>query len=313
MQLGFIGLGLMGDPMATSLRRHGIPLTVWNRSQPALDRLAAAGATVAGTAYEVVGSCDATIVMLADAAAVTTVLDPTGPAFRDAVRGRGIIHMGTTAPTFSAWLDEHVRAAGGWYVEAPVSGSRVPAAAGQLVAMVAGEPTLLDGLAGPLDAMCAQVLRCGRPPNAMRMKLAVNVLLIGMVTALAEAWHFADSHDLDLSTFAHAVRSGQLAAPVVGVKLDKLLTDDLAPQAALADVLRNADLISAAARESVIPVPVLETCRALLSAAVGAEWGHLDMVGVVRAYAGQSPIANDPADSNHAPLVPSHPLGERRD
>ena len=288
MQVGFIGLGLMGEPMAANVRRHGIPLTVWNRSRPAADRLVEAGATRAATAYEVVGSCDATIVMLADAEAVARVLAPAGATFRAAVRGRGIVHMGTTDPSFSAWLDARVRESGGWYVEAPVSGSRVPAAAGTLVAMTAGPSDRLDELATVFEAMCAQVLRCGLPPKATQMKLAINVLLIDMVTALAEAWQFAERQGLDLATFAEAVRSGQLSAPVVKVKLDKLTDNDLTPQAALADVLRNAELIRSAAREAGVPVPVLEACHGLLVDAVGSGLGPLDMVGVVRAFPGRA-------------------------
>lgn len=284
MHFGFIGLGLMGEPMALNLRRHGIPLTVWNRSHPATERLAAAGATVAERAYDVLRCCDATIVMLANAAAIDAVLAPGSAEFRSAVRGRGLVHMGTTSPTTSAALDEQVREAHGWYVEAPVSGSCVPAAAGELVAMVAGPAGRIDDMTPALAAMCAHVVRCGVPPDATRMKLAVNVLLIGMVTALAEAWHFASRQGLDLETFAATVRSGQLAAPVVGVKLDKLLRDDLAPQAALADVLTRADLIADAAREAAIPIPLIEVCRALLGSAVAAGLGQLDMVGVAGAY-----------------------------
>lgn len=281
MRLGFIGLGLMGEPMAANLRRAGIPLTVWSRSPDPCARLAGLGADVAAGPTAVLAASDATIVMLAHEQAIEATLEPGGRDFGDAVRGHGVVHMGTVSPAYSAQLDRSVRTAGGWFVEAPVSGSRRPAEAGELVAMVAGPTDRIDGLTPALETMCRLVLRCGEPPSATRMKLAVNTLLIGMVTALAESWRLAGRLGLDHEVFAEAVRSGQLAAPVVLTKLDKLLAGDLSPQAGLADVRRNAQLIAAEAAAAETPVPLLAAALTLLDAAVAAGHADLDMVGVL--------------------------------
>lgn len=283
MLVGFIGVGLMGEPMAANVVQAGFDVRVWNRSQPPLTRLEAAGATRAGTPWEVLRSCDATIVMLSTEDVIADVLRPDGKEFRAAIAGHGLVHMATTSAEFSARLGEAVRGAGGWYVEAPVSGSRAPAETGQLVAMTAGDSDRLDELEPVLAAMCHRVLRCGEPPAGTRMKFAVNIYLIALVTALAEAYHFAQAQHLDLSTFAEAVNSGQMACPIAAVKLDKLQRGDLRPQAAIPDVYKNNRLIAEAARHARLSTPLLDTCHDLYREALDNGLAGLDMVGVVRA------------------------------
>lgn len=283
MVIGFIGVGLMGEPMAANVIRRGFHVRVWNRSQPALTRLRTAGATVLDTPWDVLHSCDATIVMLSTEEVVTEVLRPTSSEFRSAVAGRGLVHMATTSAEFSAGLGQAVREAGGWYAEAPVSGSRAPAEKGQLVAMAAGDADRLDELEPVLAAMCARVLRCGTPPDGTRMKFAVNIYLISLVTALAEAYHFAQAQRLDLSTFVEAVNSGQMASPIAAVKLDKLQRGDLSPQAAIPDVEKNNRLITEAARRARLSTPLLDTCHALYREALHNGFSELDMIGVIHA------------------------------
>lgn len=283
MLVGFIGAGLMGEPMATNVVQAGFDVCVWNRSRPALTRLEAAGATRAATPWDVLRRCDATILMLSTADVLTDVLRPDSSKFRTAIADHGLVHMATTSAEFSAHLGEVTRSAGGWYVEAPVSGSRTPAEMGQLVAMAAGDNDRLDELEPVLAAMCHRVLRCGQPPAGTRMKFAVNIYLIALVTALAEAYHFAQAEHLDLTTFVEAVNSGQMASPIAAVKLDKLQRGDLSPQAAIPDVYKNNQLISEAARRARLATPLLDTCLDLYREALDNGFADLDMVGIVRA------------------------------
>lgn len=282
MRVGFIGVGLMGEPMATNLVRAGHDVCVWNRSEPAAARLAALGARRAESPWQVISRSAATVVMLATEEVIDAVLRTRESRFADAIAGRGLVHMGTTSPDFSAALGESVRAAGGWYVEAPVSGSRAPAQAGQLVAMTAGDDARLDELSDVFAAMCRLVLRCGQPPSATRMKFAVNIYLIAVVTALAEAYHFAQAQELDLEVFADAIKSGQMASPIAGVKLDKLRHEDFSPQAAIPDVYRNNRLIAEAARQARLATPLLDVCHDLFRETAAGKFGGLDMIGVLR-------------------------------
>jgi len=191
--------------------------------------------------------------------------------------------MATTSPSYSRALEAAVRGAGGRYVEAPVSGSREPARAAQLVAMLAGEPAAVAEVRPLLDPMCRDTVVCGAVPNALVMKLAVNLFLITMVTGLAEAVHFAERHGLDLDQFVAVLDAGPMASAVSGVKAAKLIAQDHAVQASITNVLENNRLIAVAAREASIASPLLDVCHALYGETQAAGLGDTDMVAVIRA------------------------------
>jgi 3-hydroxyisobutyrate dehydrogenase len=191
--------------------------------------------------------------------------------------------MGTTAAAYSRALEVDIRAAGGRYVEAPVSGSRKPAEAGQLVAMLAGDADAVAAVQPLLAPMCKQAMGCGAVPNALLMKLAVNLFLISSVTGLAESLHFAAQHGLDLEQFSSIINAGQMASDMSRVKTPKLVARDFSVHAAIADVLKNNRLVAEAAREAGIASPLLDVCHALFGETLALGHGTEDMVAVVKA------------------------------
>ncbi|MBF5046131.1 NAD(P)-dependent oxidoreductase [Aggregicoccus sp. 17bor-14] len=282
-ELGFIGLGLMGQPMALNLARAGTPLVVWNRSADKCEPLRAAGAQVTASAAEVFERAHTVILMLADGDSIDAVLGRGTPRFAQLVAGRTVVHMGTTSPEYSRGLEADLRAAGAQYVEAPVSGSRKPAEAGQLVAMLAGAPEAVEAVRPLLRPMCHEAVPCGAVPNALLMKLSVNLFLITMVTGLAEAVHFAERQGLSLDTLRAVLDAGPMASSVSRVKAQKLVAGDFAAQAAAADVLKNNQLVAEAARRAQLASPLLDACHALYRETVALGHGGEDMVAVVRA------------------------------
>lgn len=283
--IGFVGLGIMGRPMAMRLARSGLPLVVWNRSAPAVDELVAAGARRASTPADVFAECETVLVMLRNEEAADHVLRGAPGGLAALVRGRTVVNMGTMSPSYSAALAAEVETAGGAYVEAPVSGSRRPAEDGTLVAMVAGRPEVVRRVVPLLDRMCAQVTVCGPVPAGLTMKLAANVFLIALVTGLAEAFHFGQQHGLDLHQLRDILDAGQMSSPISRVKTAKLVDADLTPQAAVSDVAMNTELIVAAAAEAGIAAPVSELSRQLYRRAVERGDGSLDVIGIIRTIA----------------------------
>jgi len=282
-RLGFVGLGLMGEPMAVNLVRAGVPLTVWNRTSGKDVELRALGAQIAMSPDEVFDECDVVFAMLADEAALDAVLGRRPVGFDRRIEGHTLVHMGTTTPGYSAGLDAAVRAAGGSYVEAPVSGSRLPAQRGELVAMLAGEPAAIESVSPWLAPMCRQSVVCGAVPNALSMKLAVNLYLITMVVGLTEAVQLARASGLDLRALAAVLDAGPMASDVSTVKLGKLLDADFSAQAAAADVLKNSELVAAATRAAGVASPLLEASRDLYGETVALGHGAADMIVVIRA------------------------------
>ncbi|MFI5567074.1 NAD(P)-dependent oxidoreductase [Streptomyces sp. NPDC051740] len=300
MRVGFIGLGVMGRPMALNLVRAGTPLVVWNRTRGRCAPLREAGAEVAGSAGEVFRKAGTVILMLADETAVDAVLGRGTPDFAARVAGRTVVHMGTTSPEYSAALEDAVRAAGGAYAEAPVSGSRVPAEQGRLVAMLAGDARAATAVRPLLAPMCRETFDCGAVPGALLMKLSVNLFLITQVTGLTEAFHFADRHGLDRRRFLDVLDAGPMASAVSRMKAPKLLARDFAVQAAAADVLKNNRLIAQAARRAGLASPLLDVCHTLFDETVAAGHGGEDMVAVLRALEARTGAAppGAPADDD---------------
>ncbi|MEU4820444.1 NAD(P)-dependent oxidoreductase [Actinomadura sp. NPDC023710] len=281
--VGFLGLGVMGRPMALNLVRAGTSLVVWNRTAAKGEPLRAAGATVAADPADVFRRTRVVFLMLADGPAIDSTLGRGTPGFAANVRGRIVVHMGTTSPEYSRGLEADIQAAGGRYVEAPVSGSRGPAESGELIAMLAGEPAAVDAVRSLIAPLCGEVFVCGPVPQALQTKLAVNLYLITMVTGLAEAFHFAERHGLDGRRLLEVLDAGPMASTVSRAKARKLLDRDFAVQASIVNVLDNNRLIAEAARAARLASPLLDVCHALYGETVALGHGEADMAAVVRA------------------------------
>ena len=279
-EIGFIGLGLMGEPMALNLVGAGVNLLAWNRTPAKLDPIIEAGAEAATSAEEVFDRCETAILMLAAPDATDAVLGRGHDVFERNVRGRLIVNTGTAPPAWSASLAAEVADAGGRYVEAPVSGSRQQAQDRRLVAMLSGEPQDVAAARELLDPICHASFDCGAIPGALRMKLAVNLFMIVMVSGLVEAFHFAERAGIDQSVLRDILAASPMASDVSQVKADKLVARDWAAQAAITDVLKNVDLVREAGRGAGATAPLIGLCRELYGSAVADGNGGLDMVAV---------------------------------
>jgi len=283
MAIGFIGLGVMGQPMALNLVRAGTDLVVWNRSPEGSAPLRALGVPVSDTSADVFRRARIVILMLFNEEAIDSVLGRRTPAFADMVAGHTIVNMGSTSPAYSRGLEADVRGAGGRYVEAPVSGSRKPAEAGQLVGMLAGAREDVDEVRPLLAPMCHETIVCGPIPTALWMKLSVNIFMLTMIAGLAEACHFADRHGLDRQQFLAVVDASPMASSVSRVKAAKLAAGDFSVQATVTDALRNNQLIVQAARAASVATPLLDEVHALYGETAALGHGHADMVSIIRA------------------------------
>lgn len=282
MKVGFIGLGTMGGPMAANLVRAGIPLTVWNRSAEKCQPLAAQGARIATSVAGLFASTSTILVMLANEHAIDIVLQRGTQAFQAMLAGKTIVNLGTTSAAYSCSLELDLVRAGGHYIEAPVSGSRVPAERGALVGMMAGYSDSTAAIRPLLEPMCAKVFDCGEVPNAVRTKLAVNHFLIAMVAALGETFQAARAAGVDVAILQEVLNAGPMASEVSRIKLDKLIRGDFSPQASVQDAGAIARLSFVQAVAAGARAPLLACCIDLYRAADHAGWQSLDMIAATR-------------------------------
>ena len=288
MKLGFIGLGTMGQPMALNLTRAHHPLTVWNRSPHKCVPLRDAGATIVDSVADVFRRSDVVFLMLVDSAAIDYVLRRGTPLFAEMLPGRTVVNMSSVEPDYSCGLEKDTKDVGGRFVEAPVSGSRAPAESGQLVAMVAGDQSVVADVSPLLRPMCHEVVFCGSAGSALRMKLAVNIFMFGLATGLAEAVHFADRQRLDRQLVQTVLNASAMASAFSRMKLSKLVADDYSPQALARDGCNSTRLITNAARDAHIATGLMDVCRELYEETVTLGHGSSDMISVIRAIEARS-------------------------
>lgn len=282
-RIGFAGLGKMGLAMLSRLAAAQPGVAAWNRSPGPLRAAQQWGAHPTASFAALVDACDTILCAFANARVLDNLLQRDGVHLGVDVAGKTIIQLGTTAPESSAAMAAAVDHMGGRYIEAPVSGSRIPAEQGRLVAMV--------GARDVADFQCAEAIlpifahhlvRCGAPPRAMQMKLAVNCYLVAMAGALAEAWHLAQSLGLDGEILRAVLNAGPMASDFSRGKLDKLRAHDWSAQASIKDVLMNADLVLGMARGAGIDLPIAAACRALLASAQQRGAGDADMIAMLQ-------------------------------
>lgn len=277
MKVGLVGIGHMGLPMARRLLATGLPLTVWNRTPARCEALRAAGAQVAASLEQLYADCTVVLLMLRGEAAINAALGRYGDAMRARVAGRCILQMGTLAPEVSVLLERDVRAHGGQYVEAPVSGSTTPAESGALVGMIAGDSDAIRTAMPVLQRLCREVYACGPVPQALRTKLAVNHYLIAMVVALSEAAFAAQRAGVDLSLLRQIIDDGPMSSAVSRTKLAKIVDGDYSAQAAIADVAEIARLVVEQTRHASAHAPLIAASAHLYRLADALGGADLDM------------------------------------
>ncbi|KAL9256747.1 Glyoxylate/succinic semialdehyde reductase 1-like protein [Drosera capensis] len=186
LEVGFLGLGIMGKAMALNLLRGGIKLTVWNRSPSKCDELVAHGASLGLTPAAVVKKCKYTIAMLSDPPAALSVVFEKDGVLEQIGNGKGYIDMSTVSADTSAKISEAIASKGGSFLEAPVSGSKKPAEDGQLIILAAGNKELYDEAIPAFDIMGKKSFFLGEVGNGAKMKLVVNMIMGSMMNAFAE-------------------------------------------------------------------------------------------------------------------------------
>ena len=278
MRVSVIGLGAMGTGMATSTLRAGLATTVWNRSPERSEPLRDHGAEVATTAAEAVAAADVVVVSLFDEASVQEVLDQALPASPASTVWLQTATVGPEgARRLHALAERHDRV----LVDAPVLGTRKPAADGALTVLASGPE---DGLATArpvLEAIGARTLVVGDTAGAASaLKLACNSWVASLTAAAAQALTLARVQGVDPGLFLEAIEGTAVDTPYAHVKGRAILADDLTPSFAVDGVLKDLSLMLDAGAD-VMDTSLLASVRDRFAAASSAGHGDDDMAAVV--------------------------------
>lgn len=225
-RVGFIGLGLMGKPMARALAACGAAMTVFSRSPGPAEELAAAGMTAAADAAQAASAADVVVLMLTDTPAVAAALAAIKPALRP---GLLVIDMGTTAVLETRRFAEVAAAAGAEWLDAPVSGGAV-AAQGAFLTIMAGGSAAAFARALPLfQAMGRRVTHVGGV-GAGQVAKAANQVIVGLtIGAVAEALALARAAGVDPALVRDAIRGGFAESRVLELHGQRMASGDFTP------------------------------------------------------------------------------------
>jgi glyoxylate/succinic semialdehyde reductase len=280
MRIAFLGLGIMGQPMALNLVKAGFPVTVWNRMPARTAPLADAGAAVAPTAREAAAAADVTIAMVADPDAALAVVGGPDGAAAGLAPGAGYVDMSTVDPETSAAVAAAVIAAGGRFLEAPVSGSKGPAEQGSLVIMAAGDRGLYDEAGAALDAIGKLRVFLGETGAAARMKLVVNMVMGGMMTAFSEGLALAGRTGLDTDRLLEVLAAGAVANPMFALKGPAMLAGRDDPAFPLKHMRKDLRLARELGQGVGLALPTAAAADGLFVRALDAGLGDRDFSAV---------------------------------
>ena len=286
MDVGFIGLGIMGRPMALNLLKGGHGVHVWARREESMAPLVEAGAKACTSPAGVAGRCDLVISMVADAPDVEQVMLGKGSVAEAVERlgkiGFTAVDMSTISPSAAKAIGEKLKTRGVDFLDAPVSGGEVGAIAGTLSIMVGGSA---DGFAKALPAfecMGKNVVHVGAS-GAGQVAKACNQIVTGMgVLAVAEAFNFADKAGVDPAKVREALLGGFAYSRILENHGQRMLDRNFKPGFKSWMHQKDLNIVMQSAHELGLCLPGAAATAQLFNALVGGGFGEEDSIAVLK-------------------------------
>ena len=275
-QIGFVGLGIMGKPMARNLMQAGYALTVYDIVGEPVEELATEGATPAASSAEVAATTDKIITMLPDSAdSERAILGPNG-VLEGAKPGSIVIDMSSISPIVSQKIAAECARQGVAMLDAPVSGGEPGAINGTLAIMVGGRQEIFDQCVDLLRVMGGNVALTGEVGAGNTTKLANQIIVALNITALSEALVLAQKAGVDPEKVFQAIRGGLAGSAVMEAKAPMMLERNF--QAGFRIRLHQKDLrnVLQAAQELNVPLPATALVQQMLGALVNAGESEAD-------------------------------------
>ncbi|ATO54380.1 2-hydroxy-3-oxopropionate reductase [Loigolactobacillus coryniformis subsp. coryniformis] len=254
-KIGFIGLGIMGRPMARNLIEAGFSVSVFDINTTAVDSLVADGAT-ASTAAEMAKSVDFIITMLPAAKHVRSVLEGTDGVFANAHSGLVVIDMSSIGPTDAQAFAEEAKKYQIATLDAPVSGGEPGAIAGTLSIMVGGEQETFKQSLPVFQGVGKDVVLVGGHGSGVTAKLANQVIVNLNIAAMSEALVLAAKAGIDIEKMYHAIRGGLAGSSVLDAKVPLILDRNFKPGGTIAINMKDLTNVMQTAHDLDVPLPL---------------------------------------------------------
>ncbi len=280
--VGFVGLGIMGLPMARNLMKKGYSVTIFDIATERVKTLVGEGAKAAASSKEAAQKSSIIITMVPDSKdSEAAILGPNG-VLEGAAKGATVIDMSSIAPGVSQKIAAACEKKGVEFLDAPVSGGEPKAIDGTLAIMVGGKKDIFEQNKALLGCMGASVVLCGGYGAGNTTKLANQIIVAANIEAVAEAFLLAKKAGLDPQVVFEAIKGGLAGSTVMNAKGPMMIAGNFKPGFRIK--LHQKDLNNAliTAKELNVPLPVTALVQQMLSALMGDGAGDLDHSGIAK-------------------------------
>jgi 3-hydroxyisobutyrate dehydrogenase-like beta-hydroxyacid dehydrogenase len=278
--VGLIGLGLMGLPMARNLLKAGFPLTVWNRTREKAEKLGREGAKIANSPQNVAANADILITIVSDPPALEQVLLGKEGALAALKKGCVLIDSSTVSPSLARRVAKSCAERGVDFLDAPVTGGTWGAEKGELVFMIGGEKEVLHRVEPVLQALGKRFFLLGPNGAGQTVKLAMNMILALEVEALAESLELVTRAGVPGERLIEVLQSSMGRAPVLDVKAPMLMKRDFTPSFPLRLMHKDMGLALQLAKELGVELPAGAAAYAAYSAVKAAAKSDVDYAAI---------------------------------
>jgi 2-hydroxy-3-oxopropionate reductase len=287
--IGFIGLGTMGSPMAGHLLAGGYQLFVHTRSSVP-DELLKKGATVCSSGADVARKSEIIITMLPDTPDVDLVLFGTGGVAEGLTPGKVVVDMSSVSPLATKDFAERIGNAGCSYLDAPVSGGQVGAKAGTLAIMVGGQEEIFERVRPLFEKMGKSVTLVGKNGDGQTAKVANQIIVALTIEAVGEALLFASKAGADPAKVRQALIGGFASSKILEIHGERMIKRNFEPGFRIELHRKDLNLALEGARKLNMSLPNTAACQELFNSAVasgGGRWDHSGLVQVLEKLANQ--------------------------
>ncbi|GLY67055.1 2-hydroxy-3-oxopropionate reductase [Amycolatopsis taiwanensis] len=275
-KVGFIGLGIMGGPMAANLVKAGFEVTGYNRSRAGVDRLVAAGGRGANSVGQAVRDADAVITMLPDSPDVRAVVLGEDGVLAHAREGALLIDCSTIRPDVSREVGQAAAAKGIQALDAPVSGGEQGAIEGNLSIMVGGAAEAFETAREMFDVVGATIVHVGGPGAGQTVKAANQLIVAGTIELVAESLVFLEAHGVDTGAAIEVLAGGLAGNRILDRKAPAMVRREFTPGFRVELHHKDLGIVLQAAREAGVVIPLGAAVAQLMAALEAQGHGALD-------------------------------------
>ncbi len=294
--IGWIGAGRMGAPMAGFILKAGYPMVVFSRNPANRRKLVSRGARAAASVAECTRAARILFSSLPDDRALReVVLSPEG-VLASAARGTIFVDTSTVSPEVSAEIDRKAAQLGVGYLRMPISGNAASAERGEVTALVSGPEPAWQSVKPVVEAFSTAQIYLGAGDEARYMKLAINLIVVATAQGLAEALALGRKAGLGWDMLLDTIAQSTIASPWLKVKAELMKRRDFTPTMTTHLILKDIDLMLAAARTTGVNMPLTTATRQVMQAAIDTGYGEQDYMAIIKLAEKQAGLSSEKMD-----------------